>query len=61
MLKLGRIRVFFAWYDMWVGFYYDRLDCVLYVCVIPMIVIRIPILRKSRVWEISKKYRLGGK
>jgi hypothetical protein len=33
------IRIFIAWYDFWVGFYYDRKDQTLYVCLIPMVVI----------------------
>lgn len=33
--------LFFAWYDMWVGIYYDRHDNVVYVVPFPMFVIRI--------------------
>lgn len=36
-----RIRLFWAWYDFWVGAYYDRKDRVLYVCPLPTVVIRI--------------------
>ena len=28
----------FAWYDLWVGFYYDRSRRRLYFCPIPMMV-----------------------
>jgi hypothetical protein len=35
------IRVFFAWYDMWIGLYYNRLAKVIYICPIPMVCIRI--------------------
>ena len=29
--------VFFAWYDFWIGAYYDRKQRRLYVCTLPMI------------------------
>ena len=32
---------FFAWYDFWVGAYYDRKNHVLYICPLPMCVIKI--------------------
>ena len=31
----------FAWYDMWVGAYWSRLAKTLYICPLPMIVVRI--------------------
>lgn len=34
-------RVFFAWYDFWVGVYYDRTARALYICPLPMLVIRL--------------------
>jgi hypothetical protein len=41
-----RVRVRWAWFDMWVGAYWDRADRVLYVCPVPMVVVAI-----SRGWE----------
>jgi hypothetical protein len=35
------MRVFFAWYDCWVGWYWDRRRRVLYVCPLPMVVVQI--------------------
>lgn len=35
------MRVFFAWYDAWIGLYYDRKKRTLYICLLPMIVIEI--------------------
>jgi hypothetical protein len=32
------VRIFIAWYDFWVGFYYDRRNNVLYFCPLPTIV-----------------------
>ena len=31
----------FLWYDFWVGFFYDRNNKVLYMCPLPMCVIKI--------------------
>lgn len=36
-----RVSFFFAWYDFWVGVYYDRAERVLYVCPLPCCVVRI--------------------
>ena len=33
------VGVFFAWYDCWVGFYYDRNRKRLYLCPLPMMVV----------------------
>lgn len=29
------IKIFFAWYDFWIGFYYDRVNKALYFCPVP--------------------------
>jgi hypothetical protein len=31
------VRPFFRWYDLWVGFYWDRKTRTLYICPLPMI------------------------
>ena len=38
---MKRIKIFFAWYDLWVGAYVDVPNSVLYVCLIPTLVIKI--------------------
>jgi hypothetical protein len=38
---MTRIRVFFAWYDLWVGVFIDRPKRVVYICPLPCLVIRI--------------------
>jgi len=47
-----KIRFFFAWFDLWVGAYYDRKLQVLYVCLLPCCVIR---LETSKVFCSSCK------
>jgi hypothetical protein len=36
-----RISLFFRWYDLWIGAYYDRESSALYLCPIPMFGIKI--------------------
>ncbi len=36
-----KVRIFFAWYDLWVGAYYNRIAKALYICPVPMICIRL--------------------
>jgi hypothetical protein len=35
------ISFFFAWYDFWIGWFYDTKKKILYVCPLPMCVIKI--------------------
>ena len=35
------IKFFLAWYDGWVGYYYDRKEPALYICPLPMCVVKI--------------------
>lgn len=35
------VSVFFAWYDFWIGWFYDRKKRILYICLLPMIVIKL--------------------
>ncbi len=35
------IRVRFAWYDLWVGVYWDRKLRTLYLCPLPMLLIEV--------------------
>jgi hypothetical protein len=37
--KRYRWRVSFAWYDLWLGVYYDRARRVVYVCPLPTLLI----------------------
>jgi hypothetical protein len=40
-----KITIFFAWYDFWIGWYYDQKKATLYVCPLPMCAIKIEKLR----------------
>jgi len=35
-----RVSIFFAWYDFWIGLFYDQRKRILYFCPLPMIVIK---------------------
>lgn len=39
-MRREAVKVFFAWYDFWVGFYWDRKARALYVCPLPCLVFR---------------------
>jgi len=49
------VRVLFAWYDFWLGWYWDRAGRVLYVCPFPMLVVRIGLC--ARCEENTKGWR----
>ena len=34
---MKRVKLLFAWYDIWVGFYWDRKEKVLYFFPVPML------------------------
>lgn len=36
-----RVKFFFAWFDFWVGFYYDKLGKCLYFCPLPCCVFKL--------------------
>lgn len=36
-----RCKLFFAWYDGWIGYFYDRKSKVLYLAIIPMVILKI--------------------
>jgi hypothetical protein len=40
ILKIGRFQMILAWYDLWVGFYYDVGHKTLYFIPIPCVVFR---------------------
>jgi hypothetical protein len=37
------MRIKFAWYDIWVGAYYDRKNRILYICPLPTLLFEIPL------------------
>ena len=36
-----KVKFFFAWYDFWIGFFYDQYKETLYICPLPCCVIKI--------------------
>jgi hypothetical protein len=46
-LKSWKLRVFFAWYDLWVGFYYDQKRRTLYFCPLPCVVFMLEMRSKA--------------
>lgn len=36
-----RCRLFFAWYDLWIGVYWDRTAKALYLCFVPCLVLKL--------------------
>lgn len=42
-IRLGNfgIKTDFLWYDFWIGWYYDRVHKAVYICPLPMCVIKI--------------------
>lgn len=46
---LARLSFFFAWYDLWVGAYFDQESKVVYMCPFPCFVIKFAYGRKH--WE----------
>lgn len=40
-VRSPRIKVKFAWYDLWIGAYIDRKNRVLYACPLPCLLIEV--------------------
>ena len=36
-----QVSLFFAWYDMWIGIYWDQKQRALYICPLPCCVIKL--------------------
>lgn len=47
-----KARLFFAWYDWWIGAYWDRKDRLLYLCPLPMVGLKVVIPR-----DWARKFR----
>lgn len=42
-----KVEGFFAWYDCWCGFYWDRRRKHLYICPLPMCVIELSLSKQE--------------
>lgn len=56
VIRRFRVRLFFRWYDFWVGFYLDQKMKTLYICPIPMFGISIQML----VFELDEYQKIRG-
>jgi hypothetical protein len=52
-----KVTVFFAWYDFWVGFFYDREKRILYFCPLPCVVVKVG-FRKDERSDESQKWKI---
>lgn len=43
-----KLSVFFRWYDLWIGAYWDRKERVLYILPIPMFGVRIAFAKVAK-------------
>lgn len=55
----NRISFLFAWYDFWVGVYYDRKNRTLYILPLPMLVIKIDCMTYYGIIGYHTKYLIG--
>lgn len=63
-MNLGwNFRIFFAWYDLWIGLYYDRHSRIFYICPLPCCVfeIRLPRNENDFDWNDPNRCLLNGK
>lgn len=42
-----KLRLYFCWYDLWIGVYWDRTGRMLYICPLPTIVLAIYIAPRA--------------
>ncbi len=42
-----KISIFLAWYDIWIGLFWDRKEKIAYFCPFPMVVIKIRMNRRK--------------
>lgn len=46
-----RLKIYFAWYDLWVGMFIDRVNNRLYICPLPCLVIRVQLGSMKPNWR----------
>lgn len=46
LFQIGKYRVSFAWYDLWIGYFIDTNKRKKYICILPCLLIQ---------WEYKKK------
>ena len=53
-----KVKFIFAWYDLWVGIFYDRKKNWIYILPLPMLGIIIQMPRKWRIRGLINRWRL---
>ena len=67
LLKLKHLHLFLAWYDCWIGWFYDQDKRKLYICPLPMVCICFIFPEKKKQkkiggwWKLSHQLPLDGK
>jgi hypothetical protein len=51
---MPKLTISFAWYDFWIGAYYDRRTHRLFICPLPMLLISIDLDAISTAWKEGK-------
>jgi hypothetical protein len=46
-----KFRLFFAWYDLWVGMYWNKKKRTAYLCLIPMVCLKIAFGQNDSLWK----------
>ena len=50
-----KIKLFFAWYDIWIGVYVDRKNKTVYICPLPCVVLSIKFVKRELYCPLYRK------
>lgn len=54
-----KLRLFFAWYDIWVGAYWSQEKRTLYICAFPMICLSVQFGCNNKLWRCIEQALKG--
>ena len=46
-----KLKLFFAWYDLWIGAYWSKKERTLYICLVPMFGLSIQFGCSDKLWK----------
>ena len=49
-----KFKLFFAWYDIWIGAYWSAKNRTLFLCLVPMVVLSVVFLRREVVSDFKQ-------